>query len=91
MSTRNGQAVVVKPMNRQQPRTEKAYTITQPQIAELAEAISLLDWIKNRLPDAMPEKAEAAVAATRCHALLEAVLVDEAPAVYAPEEEETRV
>lgn len=67
--------------------SEKTYTITQPQIAELAEAIALMDWIKNRLPDEMPEKAEAAVKATRCHAILEAVLYDDAPSVYALKEE----
>lgn len=67
--------------------SEKPYTITQPQIAELAQAVALMDWIKNRLPDEMPEKAEAAARATRCHAILEAVLYDDAPTVYAPEEE----
>lgn len=70
--------------------SEKNYTLTQPQIAELADSIALLDWIKNRLPDECPEKAEAAVKAERCHALLEAVLYDDAPTVYAPDEE-TRV
>lgn len=64
--------------------SEKTYTITQPQVAELANAIALLDWIKNCLPDAMPEKAEAAVMAVRCHATLEAVLYDDAASVYAP-------
>lgn len=64
----------------------KTYTITQLQIAELADAIALLDWIKNRVPDEIPEKAEAAVKATRCHALLEAVLYDDAPLVYAPDD-----
>lgn len=66
----------------------RAYTITHPQIAELAQAIALMDWIKNCLPDAMPEKAEAAVMATRCHATLEAVLYDDAASVYAPDEKE---
>ncbi len=66
----------------------KTYTITQPQIAELANAIALLDWIKNCLPDAMPEKAEAAVKATRCHAILEEVLYDDAPSVYGPADQE---
>jgi hypothetical protein len=71
--------------------SEKTYTITQPQIAELADAIALLDWLKNRVPDEIPEKAEAAVKAARCHALLEAVLYDDAPSVYGPAdpEEET--
>lgn len=64
----------------------KTYLITQPEIAELADAIALLDWIKNCLPDALPEKAEAAVKATRCHALLEAVLYEDAPTVYAPDD-----
>ncbi|MDA8258356.1 MAG: hypothetical protein M0Z99_22460 [Betaproteobacteria bacterium] len=68
----------------------KTYTITQPQIAELADAIALLDWIKNRLPDESPEKADAAVAAIRCHALLEAVLSDDAPSVYAAAEPEEK-
>lgn len=66
--------------------SEKVYTITQPQIVELANAIALLDWIKNCLPDASPEKAEAAVKATRCHALLEALLYDDAASVYAPDD-----
>ncbi|MDA8254164.1 MAG: hypothetical protein M0Z99_00765 [Betaproteobacteria bacterium] len=72
--------------------SEKTYTLTQPQIAELADAISLLDWIKNRVPDEIPEKAEAAVKVARCHALLEALLYGAAPSVYAPTEteEETR-
>lgn len=72
---------------------EKTYTITGTQVAELAEAIALLDWIKNRLPDESPEKADAALAAIRCHALLEALLHDDAPSVYAPADpdEETRV
>lgn len=66
--------------------SEKAYTITQPQIAELADAIALLDWVKNRLPDESPEKAEAHVKATRCHAMLEALLYEDAPSVYAPDD-----
>lgn len=65
----------------------KTYTITKPQIAELADAIALLDWIKNRVPDEIPEKAEAAVKSVRCRALLEALLYDDAPSVYATEEE----
>lgn len=66
----------------------KTYIITQPQIAELATAIALMDWIKNALPDAYPEKAEAAVRATRCHAILEDVLYDDATSVYGPAETE---
>lgn len=62
--------------------SEKVYTITQPQIAELANAIALLDGIKNCLPSASPDVAEAAVRANRCHAILEAVLYDDAPIVY---------
>ncbi len=68
--------------------SEKTYTLTLPQIAELADAIALLVWIKNRVPDETPEKAEAAVKAMRCHALLEAVLYDDALAVYGPAETE---
>lgn len=68
--------------------SEKTYTISQLQIAELADAIALLDWVKNRLPDESPEKAEAHVKATRCHAMLEALLYDDAPSVYAPDDHE---
>lgn len=68
----------------------KTYTITQPQIVALADAIALLDWIKNRVPDEIPEKAEAAVKAVRCHAILEEVLYDDAPSVYGPKEKEIR-
>lgn len=68
--------------------SEKTYTLTLPQVHELADAIALLDWIKNRVPDETPEKAEAAVTAMRCHALLEALLYDDAPAVYGPAETE---
>lgn len=66
--------------------SEKTYTITQPQVSELADAIALLDWVKNRLPDECPEKSEAAVKAVRCHALLESVLYDDAAVVYAPDD-----
>lgn len=68
--------------------SKQTYAITQPQIAELADAIALLDWIKNRLPDESPEKTEATVKAMRCHAMLEALLDDDAPSVYAPEDPE---
>lgn len=71
--------------------SEQTYTITQPQIAELADAIALLDWIKNRVPDEIPEKAEAAIKAVHCHAILEAVLYDDAPSVYGPKEKEPSV
>ena len=69
----------------------KTYTLTQPQIAELADAIALLDWVKNRLPDECPEKAEAAVMAVRCHATLEAVLYDDAPSVYGPKDQHEEI
>ena len=68
----------------------KTYAITQPEIVELADAICLLDWIKNRLPDESPEKAEAVVKVTRCHVLLEAVLHDDAGTVYCNDHEECR-
>ena len=67
---------------------DKTYTITQSQISKLSDAISLLDWIKNRLPDESPEKTEASVRAMCCHAMLEALLDDDAPSVYGPEDPE---
>lgn len=70
------------------PDENKPYAITYAQIVELADAICLLDWIKKRLPDESPEKAEAAVKAVRCHALLEAVLYDDAGTVYCRDHEE---
>jgi hypothetical protein len=60
----------------------KTYAITHAQIFELAEAICLLDWLKKRVPDESPDKAEAAVRAERCHALLEEVLHDDAGTLY---------
>lgn len=66
----------------------RTYAITRAQIVELADALCLLDWIKNRLPDESPEKAEAAVKAEYCHAMLEAVLRDDAPTVYCNDHEE---
>ncbi|MDT3707458.1 MAG: hypothetical protein ROZ09_11570 [Thiobacillus sp.] len=65
----------------------KTYAITRAQVVELADAICLLDWIKNRLPDESPEKAEAAVKAEYCHAMLEALLRDDATTLYSNEEE----
>lgn len=66
----------------------KTYAITHDQIDELADAICLLDWIKNHLSDASPEKAEAAVKAIRCHALLEGVLGDDAGTLYSNDQQE---
>lgn len=69
-----------------------AYAITLDQVHRLTNAIELLDWIKNRIPDASPEKAEAAVTVACCHAVLESVLGIDASKVYgtAEPEEETR-
>lgn len=69
--------------------SDKTYALTKPQLEQLADAIALLDWIKNRLPDESPEKAEAAGMANRCHALIESLLGDDAASVYATEPEET--
>lgn len=66
----------------------KTYPITQPQLAVLADAIGLLDWIKNRLPDECPEKAEAAIKAEVCHELIETMLGDDGISVYGPAEPE---
>lgn len=65
-----------------------AHSITTAEVQELANAVELLDWIKNRLPDASPEKAEGAVKVARCHAVLERVLESEAWRVYGPAEPE---
>ena len=66
----------------------KNFLITQSEIAQLADAIALLDWIKNRLPDESPDKSEAEAKAISCHALLEGLLGDDSPAVYSPAEPE---
>ena len=58
------------------------YLITQTELQQLADAIALLDWVKNRLPDECPEKAEAAAKAPLCHALIETLLGKDAASVY---------
>jgi hypothetical protein len=66
----------------------KTYPITQPELAQLAGAIELLDWIKNRLPCECPEKSEAEVKVNQCHALIETLLGEDATSVYRPDETE---
>jgi len=70
------------------PPPPKTYPLTQPELAQLADAIALLDWVKNRLPDECPEKSEAAGVSARCHALIETLLGDDAKSVYGPAETE---
>jgi hypothetical protein len=66
----------------------KTYAITHAELAVLADAIALLDWVKNRLPDECPEKSEAAGMSARCHALIETLLGDDATSVYSPADPE---
>ncbi|MHB1053495.1 MAG: hypothetical protein ACYCZT_10560 [Thiobacillus sp.] len=70
--------------------SEKTYAITHAELAALADAIALLDWIKNRLPDECPEKSEAAATSTRCHALIETLLGEDASSVYSPADREEK-
>lgn len=66
----------------------KTYPATHVELATLADAIALLDWIKNRLPDECPEKAEAEAKVNQCHALIETLLGDDAASVYSQAEPE---
>lgn len=66
----------------------KTRLITCAELALLPNAIALLDWVKNRLPDECPEKSEAAVSVNQCHALIETLLGDDAASVYGPAESE---
>lgn len=66
----------------------KTHLITTADLATLADAIALLDWIKNRLPDECPEKREAGVRSIQCHALIETLLGEDAIGVYGPAEAE---
>jgi hypothetical protein len=66
----------------------KTYAVTHADLAQLAGAIALLDWIKNRLPDECPEKGEAEAKVNHCHALIETLLGDDAASVYSPDETE---
>lgn len=66
----------------------KTYLITYAELEKLADAISLLDRIKNRVPDECPEKADAEAASIQCHALIETLLGDDATGVYSPDESE---
>jgi hypothetical protein len=68
--------------------TSKTYPITRPVLSALADAVCLLDWIKNRLPDECPEKAEAAALAPICHQLIADVLGADEPLVYGKTEQE---
>ena len=69
------------------------YPITRDDIQEFVNAVELLDWTKNCLPDESPEKAEAAVKVASCHAVIERVLGNDASSVYGPAdpEEETHL
>lgn len=70
----------------------KTYLITKTELQKLAEAIALMDWIKNRLPDECPEKSEAEATINHCHALIETLLGEDAASVYShAEPEETHL
>lgn len=66
----------------------KTYAITHDQLAQLAEAMQLLDWMKNSLSDASPDKREAAISANQGHALIATVLGEDDHLIYGPTEQE---
>lgn len=68
--------------------SEKTYAISLAQLAILADAIGLLDYMRHRLPDECPEKPEAAAIAPICHQLIADVLGADEHLVYGKSDEE---
>ncbi len=66
----------------------KTYTITAAQLDILADAISLLDWMRHRLPDECPERPEAAAIAPISHQIIADVLGADEHLVYGKSDEE---